>query len=58
MIFRRQDMLSSRDHRITALERALQLARSGEVGGIPYIRKTLKREGYSEDQLQGSSVKR
>lgn len=46
------------DPKVTALEPAFQLAKSGDVGGIPEIRKALKREGYSVDQLQGSSVKR
>jgi hypothetical protein len=43
--------------KMTALERAFQLARSGKVEGVSEIRKVLDREGYSADQLQGSTLK-
>jgi hypothetical protein len=46
------------DPKLTALERACQLAKSGEFGGIPEIRKALNREGYSGDQVQGSTLRR
>ena len=51
-------MLSGMDHRMTALERAFQLARCGEVSRLPEIVKTLKREGYSASQIEGPSLKR
>jgi hypothetical protein len=34
------------DHKISALERAFQLARSGQVANIEEIKLKLKREGY------------
>jgi len=40
-----QDM----DPRISALERAFQLARSGQVANIEEIKLKLKREGYQVD---------
>jgi hypothetical protein len=46
------------DHRITALERAFQLARSGKVSGLSGIVKALRREGYSGDQIEGPALKR
>jgi hypothetical protein len=41
------------DHRITALERAFQLAKSGGVMDVRGIRARLKREGYDEKALNG-----
>lgn len=46
------------DHRMTTLERAFQLARSGQYSGITEILKSLKREGYATDQIQGQVLKR
>lgn len=43
---------------MTALERAFQLARSGEVSGLTEIRRALDREGYSGDQIEGPALKR
>ncbi len=40
----------------TLLERAFDLARSGKVRSVSDIRLTLKREGYSEHELQGASL--
>jgi hypothetical protein len=37
----------------TALERAFELAKSGRCKSIPEIRKALKLEGYSLNQLSG-----
>jgi hypothetical protein len=34
------------DHKVSALERAFQLARSGRVANVEDIKKRLKREGY------------
>jgi hypothetical protein len=42
------------DHRITALERAFQLAKSGGVVDVRGIRARLKREGYDEKAVDGS----
>ena len=44
---------SGMDHRMTALERAFQLARSGQVSNIAEIKASLGREGYSKDQIEG-----
>jgi hypothetical protein len=46
------------DHRMTALERAFQLARSGRVSTIADIVGSLKRSGYSIDQIEGRTLKR
>jgi len=51
-------MLSGMDHRMTALERAFQLARSGEVSGLSEIVKALKGEGYSANQIEGPALRR
>jgi hypothetical protein len=51
-------MFSGMDHRMTALERAFQLARSGEVSGLPEIRKALNREGYNGNQIEGPALTR
>jgi hypothetical protein len=36
------------DSKVTALERAFQLARSGRMSSVDDIRKQLKREGYDD----------
>jgi hypothetical protein len=46
------------DHRMTTLERAFQLARSGRVSTIADIVGSLKRAGYSIDQIEGPALKR
>jgi len=46
------------DHRMTALERAFQLAKSGQVSDLSEIRKALDREGYSGNQIEGPVLKR
>ena len=51
-------MVSGMDHRMTALERAFQLARSGQVVGLSEIVGALKGEGYSSDQIEGTSLRR
>ena len=38
------------DHRMTAVERAFQLAKSGQVAEFSEIVKALRGEGYSVDQ--------
>jgi hypothetical protein len=46
------------DHRMTALERAFQRARSGRVSGLPEIVNALRGEGYSADQIEGRALRR
>lgn len=42
----------------TTLERAFQLARSGEFDSVATIAKQLKAEGYALQQLEGATLKR
>jgi hypothetical protein len=46
------------DQRMTALERAFQLAKSGRVAGLTDIIASLKRDGYSAIQIEGPLLKR
>jgi hypothetical protein len=46
------------DQKMTALERAFQLARSGRVAGLTDIISSLKRDGYSTNQIEGRVLKR
>jgi len=46
------------DHRKTAIERAFDLARSGKASSVTDIVTSLKREGYSAEQIQGASLRR
>ena len=46
------------DQKMTALERAFQLARSGRVAGLTEIVTSLNREGYSASQIEGPVLKR
>ena len=41
------------DQTVTALERAFQLAKSGKFAMVADIKKQLKAEGYSVDQIDG-----
>jgi hypothetical protein len=41
------------DRKVSALERAFQLARSGQVAGIGDIKKQLTREGYDDKAVDG-----
>jgi hypothetical protein len=41
------------DPKVSVLERAFQLARSGQVASIDDIKKRLKREGYEEKSVDG-----
>jgi hypothetical protein len=45
--------VSDVDHRISALERAFQLARPGRVVQVDDIRDQLKREGYDARVVDG-----
>jgi hypothetical protein len=42
--------------RLTEIERAFELARSGGPSSIDDIRKRLTAEGYSTDQIAGKSL--
>jgi len=46
------------DQKMTALERAFQLARSGTVAGLSEIATSLNREGYHANQIEGPVLKR
>jgi hypothetical protein len=46
------------NQRMTALERAFQLARSGQVLTVSEIKTSLGRDGYSTNQLDGPSLRR
>jgi hypothetical protein len=46
------------DDKITALERAFQLARSGRLSRIEDIIASLDRDGYSVSQIQGPVLRR
>jgi hypothetical protein len=46
------------NQRMTALERAFQLARSGQVLTVSEIKTSLARDGYSINQLDGPSLRR
>jgi hypothetical protein len=46
------------DQNKTALERAFELAKSGEYATVELIRRKVSGEGYPRDQLQGVSLRR
>jgi hypothetical protein len=46
------------DYNVTALERAFQLAKSGECASVGELRKRLKEEGYSVQKIVGRSLSR
>jgi len=46
------------NHNITALERAFQLAESGECDSVPDLKKRLQAEGYSTSQIVGRELAR
>ncbi|MEW5683536.1 MAG: hypothetical protein AB1942_01315 [Pseudomonadota bacterium] len=45
-------------HRLTTLERAFELARSGDCRSTDEIRKRLNSEGYSGQQVTGPTLLR
>jgi hypothetical protein len=51
-------MLSAMAQDTTALERAFQLASSGDHRSIDDIKRRLRAEGYSVDQIAGSALKK
>lgn len=46
------------DQNTTALERAFELARAGTCGSFADIRRALKSEGYSDDQVVGTALRK
>jgi hypothetical protein len=46
------------DQKMTALERAFQLAKSGHVADLTEIASALRREGYKDDQIEGRLLRR
>jgi hypothetical protein len=46
------------DQKMTALERAFQLAKSGRVADVTEIGLALRREGYAAAQIEGPLLKR
>jgi hypothetical protein len=41
------------DHSVTALERAFQIAKSGDCKSVADLKKQLQKEGYSLDKVSG-----
>jgi hypothetical protein len=46
------------DRKVTALERAFQLARSGKVPTVAAIEESLRRDGYDVRQVEGPTLRR
>jgi hypothetical protein len=46
------------DNKLSGIERAFQLAKSGQVSGIDELQAVLKKEGYGSWALVGSSLKK
>ena len=51
-------MLSGMDQNTTALERAFELARSGDHSSLDGIKHRLRAEGYSDAQIMGATLTR
>jgi transketolase N-terminal domain/subunit len=49
-------MLSAMDHTVTAVERAFQLAKSGDCASLAEIKDRLRAEGYSAKQITGRAM--
>jgi len=49
-------MLSDVNPHVSALERAFQIARSGQYATVAQIRIALTKEGYSINQLEGPEL--
>jgi hypothetical protein len=43
---------------ISAIERAFEIARSGEVRDVERIRRKLRQEGYDQNQIYGRPLSR
>lgn len=46
------------DQNKTALERAFELAKSGDYPTVEHIRRKISGEGYLRDQLNGAALRR
>jgi hypothetical protein len=46
------------DQKLTTLERAFQIARSGDCEDIAGLKKRLNAEGYSSSQVEGPQLRR
>jgi hypothetical protein len=46
------------DPKLSAIERAFQIARSGQAPSVDDIKKALKKEGYPPGQIVGRSLAR
>jgi arginine repressor len=46
----------TRDPNVTPLERAFELARSGEFSNVAEIKKRLQREGFETAQVTGATL--
>jgi len=46
------------NHTVTAIERAFELAKSGSYASVTAIKKQLKAEGHSLDQIIGRVLSR
>jgi hypothetical protein len=44
------------DHRPTSLERAFELAKSGQCATVEEIKKKLKAEGFVASQIEGRTL--
>jgi hypothetical protein len=44
------------DKDITALERAFQLAKTGQYANVQLIKRQLHREGYDQRQVEGPAL--
>ena len=44
------------DSRISQLERAFELANSGRCATVADIKRTLRKEGYMDDQVEGPAL--
>ena len=44
------------DPNVTALERAFQLAKTGQYLGVVEIKQQLNQEGYSHNQIEGRTL--
>jgi len=48
--------LSHMDHNVTALERAFQLAKSGDCSSVADLKTRLRSEGYATTQIVGGTI--
>ena len=56
--FKSRSSLSPMDPNLTAIERAFQIAKSGDSESMDSIRRVLKKEGYQVEYINGPSVRR